>query len=72
MVNQMQDKQINQKSVKLTPQELRKLKIKVRKYPTRDEAVSDLGLKNRGTLARIIAFGSGSSENVATIRSSLG
>jgi hypothetical protein len=72
MNKQMQDMEINQKSVELTASELRKLKNKFRKSRNKQKLAEGLGLRNRGTLARIISFGSGSSENIAILRSKLG
>ena len=63
--------QTNLKSETLTPDELDRLKTVVAEAPTKAAAATALGIKNRGTLRTILGLGSGSPENVKSIRKHL-
>ena len=63
--------QTNLKSEALTPDELDRLKTVVAEAPTKAVAAANLGLKNRGTLRTILGLGSGSPENIKSIRKHL-
>ena len=60
------------KSVKLTAQEITKLKNLAAGYPSMEVAAEKIGLNDRFILARIIKQGTASSDTVALIREKIG
>lgn len=59
------------RSVKLTPDERKELRKWVSKFDTKTDALEQLGLRNMGTLDRVLNIGSGSPETIETIKSKI-
>lgn len=56
------------KSIKLPVRDKAKLIAAIGRFPSKDVAATQIGLKNRNTLDRVIAYGSGSQETIETIQ----